>query len=895
MEDPLHRGLPFEVGGVSQFFDLGALLNAESLFDRIDLNVQALPVHDGGELFNDIAGFDLPELDHPDVIAEENLQLPFEDAPIDSGLDDLVPDHSQDDRTDVWDLEAALGAENAHPRLRTWEAFDNKEVSSCPYLTYISEAGPKAFDAALSVCRQQHTCVAVLPQDAVLRAYCSLIMGRSSIYCVWEPSKRSFTATLPDASVSGLSIDCSTDFTASMAEYGTLLRNLRDYSETTHSVGVGCSAVKALKHCFADILDTVEASVAAQLSSLKTLLRLQALVERPRQILDLLAQLKDACEATSDDDEGAISKLSDCIHLMVQTSNDHVALLRAIITRVSAPWLQSLASELGLTDQTGYRSPNIGPWNNGTAPPEIDASMVDRQTDWNHPGTILSDRDRTLVRETRANLRLLRKHLPEEGVSMPMCGLDSISPHAAPQNPIHDALEIGPSIFIWTDDLAHDAYLEVLDSRMSSVPDGFDGTVLRNDVQGCTDLALRHQTPTELDPRIELDAGFHFDPLERVRPLLEAQSRNVNEMLLRCLFADCELRRHLEALHGFFLLGNSDFITRLSIALFSSDTQGAERRRGAVPTAEPLGLKLDTVDAQRWPPASSELRLTLMDVLRDAYKSLAPDVDKHRHALDLPGGFSFVIRELPDEEIEQVLDSSSLYALDFLGLQYTAPAPLGTILSPGSLKHYDEIFRQLLRLLRLKNLTASLQRRYSARSASSSDNAAQYVIEAHHVVSVVLSHCMDLGIAASWTTFMHSVDETESVTCNGTTTELPLTSVSDLQIMHDRCLEKIRSVLYMRRRQENMRNQIDAVFSEILHATAVLMRGESLDTRDFTKRFGDFRTAVKSLVGTLQATIEKPPRDQSKHMTDIGEADMAALLLGKLDCNGFYRDARQYS
>ena len=103
-------------------------------------------------------------------------------------------------------------------------------------------------------------------------------------------------------------------------------------------------------------------------------------------------------------------------------------------------------------------------------------------------------------------------------------------------------------------------------------------------------------------------------------------------------------------------------------------------------TGEVMGLRLGTTHEERWPPASSELQLTLMGILNETYgKAQASQDSRRANEQALPGALSFAIRQLPEAEIDQVLDPNSLYALDFLRLRYTIGAPLDAIMTGDAL------------------------------------------------------------------------------------------------------------------------------------------------------------------------------------------------------------------
>ncbi|CAN9145489.1 unnamed protein product [Alternaria alternata] len=98
------------------------------------------------------------------------------------------------------------------------------------------------------------------------------------------------------------------------------------------------------------------------------------------------------------------------------------------------------------------------------------------------------------------------------------------------------------------------------------------------------------------------------------------------------------------------------------------------------------------------------------------------------------GQLNFAIRNLTEAEQEKVMDPDALHALDFLRLQYVAPAPLNLVITSTSLEKYDYIFKFLLRLLRMLFVVSHLPRRYA------DSNARQFRTEAYHFVITLTNY-----------------------------------------------------------------------------------------------------------------------------------------------------------
>ena len=383
-----------------------------------------------------------------------------------------------------------------------------------------------------------------------------------------------------------------------------------------------------------------------------------------------------------------------------------------------------------------------------------------------------------------------------------------------------------------------------------------------------------------------------FNPLEKLRSPMRAQNRNVNKALIRYLFRNCRLRQHVDLLRQYYFLGNGDFAFRLTTALFSAETQTAERKRGIIPTGEIVGLRLDAQAGQRWPPASSELRLALMGVLMETYRSESYGQKKPAAGQELPGGLSFSIRELPEDEIERVLDIDSIYALDFLRLQYIPTPPLDIVFNPSALQVYDNGFRYLLRLLRAQHVTTRLSEGIAVRAGGQQDRKdvnfvarRQFAIEAQHCISVLMSHAMEVCISTPWQIFAASLAtiEMESESEDGLNDRF--TSMDGLRRIHDTCLQSIRSLLFLRRKQEKLRIAVEDVLTTTLRCASSFA---SDDGTGSGTDFSSFRQAVVNLLQVLRTAISKPRKSTLITEATEDEVEAMKILLVRLSWNGFY-------
>jgi hypothetical protein len=452
------------------------------------------------------------------------------------------------------------------------------------------------------------------------------------------------------------------------------------------------------------------------------------------------------------------------------------------------------------------------------------------------------------------------------------------------RNADHILVPDKPESLAWSDTEAQLDYLGTLDSRMSQP---LSSTKQHTDrLQTAVEVALDEHTDEA--EHTALADNVDYNPIEKLRPLIREHARLINSSILRHLFSICRLQHNLDLQHQYHLFGNGDFAARLSTALFSPEAQSAERKRGNIPTGKTMGLRLGTSDGQRWPPASSELRLTLAGVLTETYHpERSNDKPLKGNIKELPGGLSFSIRELSDDEIEKVLDSGSLYALDFLRLQYIPPAGLEAVITPSSMQAYDAIFRQLLRMIRVLDVSETIKKRSRLKETLDSSSFRRFSIEAHHFTSTIMSHMMDIGIQTPWRAFIASIAEVE-VALKGVeahNAKGPVLGLDGLRRLHEQCLESIRARLFLRRQHEKIRNAIEEAFTDILRCAAAMEKGEF---QTFKTLYAKFEKRIAELLSVLRTAVNRPGKMRIDMEIAERDAEAMLLLLQRLNWNGFY-------
>lgn len=739
----------------------------DSIFNglRLDALSSLAPKDSEGNLFDGLSGdFELPPLDLAplETEVEQTLSQDLQAAPL---LDRHVDEHP--DEHDVWNFDTEPPQPPTGPRLHTWEAFQpGKDRPLHP--AYFSEAGDGAFNA---VFQQREHSNGVIQHNVTLRACCSLVLGRSSVLFQWDPTKRSFVSTLQRVSLPGMSLMGSQELLQRFLDTGTAFRELCTFVAQP-SIRV-CTAMVALRRSLSAVLDHLERHFCEEIIHVRSLLQLQNVSARP---LSILGQLHAFVGSLRRDliDEELISTLSNEVTHLAESGSMLTGMMSEILSGASMPWLQRMAEDLGLS--ASMRNSNCAPPTDGSASTASDLMPE---------APFLEIEDTRTLSSVRRSIRLLRQHVPDHPLVDPQSaalGLDVIQ--TAPDHDIATFLQRADE---YKAHMAEEMELHRQGVRRAGTiaksPLGNESSSTIDSegpfaLSGLGDIAdLGDEMPIAGPPEVQvyhslqkaveatlgsttdrpdnISVGGLSDVLFPLRPFIDAQASLVNGAVAEYLFNKYKLLDHLQLHRSYHLFGNGDFVTRLATALFSDDVQTAERKRGNIPTSETMGLRLGSRESQRWPPASSELRLTLLNVLSDSY--VTSDAQR-QGTTQLPGGLSFAIRELTDAEIDRVMDPTSIYALDFLRLQYTPPSPLADIFTPAIVQHYDSIFRTLLVHVRVLHATSQLSalcNKTNPRTTRQTPNKEllslrRFAWKARHFSTTIFSHFTDTVITSSW-------------------------------------------------------------------------------------------------------------------------------------------------
>lgn len=802
------------------------------------------------------------ELRLPDLETFDFGPLPELDCLDESSISIETP--ALEPEEDLWEVALDLGPANKDVLFYTWESFETgKHVpSNAPYIT---ERGPQAYDAALAHDDSKIPAGRVIRSNVLLQSLWNLGLGRSSILFQFNTKLKSFEPTIVDGRASGMSIVAAQSLISRFVHIGNTFLYLRAFVERTFSSANSIPARVALATSISRILGTLESHLGSQAGNIASLLELQRLFTRPREILIHVARMIDSVRHAKSNEQ-----LASILHhriLEVEESDGYLRQISGkILSHVAAPSLQLISEWIGIRQEQG------------PMPIHERGSFVAVEDDNPEQGPLeyvyrseimprfITPEDGNLIFDTGNSLRFLKtQHLDH-----PLSNLDKfdvtapemewrfawqdIEAVAKKAKDYEEALRSTLLRLTQGREVARPRSSRIPDTRLThqSDPHGsdldkfFDRSIeemnaqpgrsekdMSDDLQYLLDDILKHQSQpvsNTFAPPMSITSALSF------RPLIAAQAKLVNAATLRLFFRAHQLRHHLSLQRQYHLLGDGVFSSLLASALFDPDRESAERHKGKMRSGVHMGLQLGSRTA--WPPASSELRLALRGVLSESYYSsalylwsvasdTAPTTSTTTTGRDtdsLPGQLNFAIRNLTEDEQTLVMDPDALPALDFLRLQYVPPPPLHLVITAASLDKYDTIFKSLLRLSRTLFVISHLPRQYADPTARRFRN------EAHHFVTTYTNYVFQSGIAEHWgefdgfvATLEKRLDEEDEAGELGTrVTE----GVSTLRDAHDKCLDSIMFSLLLRRRQRKVVALVDEIFEFVL-AFAKLQRSDA--------------------------------------------------------------------
>lgn len=840
---------------------------------------------------------------------------------------------------DVWSLLPSFDNNVDHARLKSWETFYNRDFYE-PRTIFISEAGPRVFDAALAAHANNtsretspSSSARVIQSGPLLTNLLQLGLGRESVLYSYVEEAETFQSRIKGFHMSGYSPESSESLVATFIDCGNKMRYLQAFIDRTQNSKGNCPGLLALAGAFSTVLGDIQAQLVETPKRYQSLLQLQDCFKRPEHLLSTLYDIVQRI-ANFETEDRLISTVYEC----VQDSEPTVAWLRPlmlqILARVSGPWLESVDGWMGFK-----QGPALGQsWTFVNVKDDAHKQEGGKETqdleDEFKPHSIpnfVTQEDAQVIFETGQGLRLLQTHQPEHPLARPTTVASTRSPSLEWHFSWEDIEKVSVQAKDYENNLRraitefsiHGNYdehyqLQMAGTSLSEIATvGVSGqtakryidasiTAFEKPLPGFNDASkgqfavfLARDT-MESDETIQ--ESLFTPPLSLLSvlsfsPLISTQAHLVNQACLRLLFKEYQIRSHFSLLHRYNLFGDGVFVSRLSHALFDPEMQSAERRKGHSRSGK-SGLKLGYRDT--WPPASSELRLALMGILTDSYFQPKENTSSMFRA-EMPGGLSFAIWEMPESELQRCMDPDAVEALDFLRLQYKPPPPLNTVITQDSLLKYDMIFKLLLRAVRILFVVNQLRRDSSMRTAFQNQAKPLHLpfrVESHHFVSVVCNYIFN-GVTTSWSILERKLEAIEkALDRQGPSDGDSLHKIRDF---HEQVLDRMMFTLLLRKRQAQVMQLLEEIFSLIL-LFAKHTRAETSEQNgkfDLNELFQRFRRKVKVFISVCRGLSERRGQDGFKgnirrdEITDDEDLDehgrntMGQLLL-HLNMSGFY-------
>ncbi|KAF9883726.1 hypothetical protein FE257_003018 [Aspergillus nanangensis] len=854
----------------------------------------------------------------------------------------------EEELENIWPLDLLEAGPHIKDSLKSWEKYQDRSYHE-PLSAYFSESGAKGFDAALACQtskRKGSSPRHIARNEPFFKCLIRLGLGWSSLFFRYNEQQAKFERVLDDVRVSGTSLLALNGLTDEILRCGTDMQKIRKFVANTRSNANDLSALSTLSSAMSVILYTLEARVIRSYKTAVSLIRIRSLF---CQCSDLVGALADMIESI----DGAVSEakimsivLARAAHFS-QTFGHMEDLFREIVARVIKPFLAHIEAWVGFRRETstltelatsGRSFVAIKPHeeNNKAFSKAPRLEYVYRPDQM--PSFIPTDQA-SLIFESGRSLRLLKRFHPQHPITSDdifterYSRLDCASTWAdierIQQKARYYERDLRAEILKYNrkrpseketlDSVAETSLQDEHNEISSHAFDLFD-----IDDQERTTGLLTKGCAFERDKIGELlrdrddgdspETGYHINIGPELSsslylslsPFLSSQALLVDFSCLHLLFKEHNLRYHLNLQWRFQLLGDGFFASRLSHSLFDPEMESGERKSGVVRSGVHTGLRLGSRDS--WPPASSELRLVLIGLLDECSGAddRLSDVEsaEYRKERELPGGLSFSIRELKDEEIAKCKDPDAIEALDFLCLQYKPSDVLGTIITQRSLGRYDRLFKHLLRLLRMVSVVKGLIRDSTARNSLSGDprNVFQrFRVDCQHFILALGDYCFHIGVESTWQRLQDTLSNIEACLEKGDIdgTIEAAHSVPSLRRHHEEVLDQMLFALFLSKRHTEAAKLLESIFGTILTFAPLSridgMRGVRHESETTVRRlYALFRKQTAGFVGYLRGLDSA--RSSSKLFGRSGSAvspkEASTLvfeqLLARLDVKKYY-------
>ncbi|PHH82890.1 hypothetical protein CDD82_4425 [Ophiocordyceps australis] len=853
---------------------------------------------------------------------------------------------------DVWTVLEGVPAKQA--KLRTWETFHvvSKSQSAAhqrPML--LSEAGSLAFDALVKSADEplasgSHGIVTVKTQSYI-SSLLAMALGRDSLLFRKDEATGTFQSILGMCRISGLSGQTLQGVERQALCCGSALLYLAAFVHRTYTIRSSPCQV-ALASCIDQVLRAAQIRAALDARTFWSVLQLQLFINNVSALLAplkvLTSKLPSQCS-----DKDILDAVYDAASSQGNSQDSVQKMMREILQRVSAPWIEFLEEWIGLRKEQGAPL-TLGCEQSGKCFIKIDTGVdIDHfgnEEDTaefcldplNVPG-FMSDDIMDLILDAGRNLRFIREFHPNHPlVQQPVfrhiqlpnvqwlydwesilnvekqivqyrqsigVSMQQISGHtwSGPQD--SGLVPNGASVL----GLNWDSLKEQVSTSMEHFSMPLKGPEVDDSVGRLVleHLGDRHQ---RCDDKVDDTAHWSLLPGVSFANIAATQARIFSQESLRLLFDSHDLCLHLRMLRDFHLLGSGFFSNRLSHALFDSSLESTERKTGVARRGGVMGLGLG--GRENWPPASSELQLALMSVLTESYaEGAGAELRRERSHHDgshkgsttsLPGDVSFAIRDLAPEQMDKATNPDKIEALDFLGLSYKPPREIAAVITRHSLVRHDEIFKLLLRVLRMLYVVDEQCCNVCLGNRSASGRldkiSYRFAREAQHLIKTLASHFMDVGVAIPWRLFENKVEQVRAMLGSDDSkyaSDSRMQSPEGLGQLHQEVLERIACVLLLNKRQEPALKLIEELFDlvlrhdKLLKPRALERSVQNDDSVEIAQLYATFEEKMKTFVAVCRVMSEKMGSvgDEAGEIGS-GQDGLLEQLLVRLNFDSYY-------
>jgi hypothetical protein len=769
------------------------------------------------------------------------------------------------EENNIWSLDILQDDTDQPVSQKSWERYQNRSFQES-LSAYFSESGARGFDAALTLqAKKVHaTPSRMVRTDVFIRSLLRLGLGWDSAFFRWDQHANRFEREITDFRVSGISSLASENVIGYVLNVGTNMHHMRSFAQDPPPKCRELSALYTLSSTVAVIVFNLEKQISDHPRHISSLLQIKGLFHRCGDLIGSLASIVGAAQRAFSDAQ-VISIVTERAAYFAQRFGWMENLAHEIVIRVTQPWFKLIENWIGLrSEETALEQALVDgksfvrlkidePGKFKTGPARVDHIY---QAD-HMPSFIPADQARSIF-ESGRSLQLLKQAHPHHPIARrdvlfragglhlrcatTWSDIEKIQIKAQEyESRLRGEIKKYHSSGSAVEDVSSDSLTQRASQATGSevtkttfeLFDIDDEKYAQGPVSDPTALSkyafhqllenARRLEPDNVDQATplgpELTSGLHLS----IAPILASQALLIDYSCLHHLFKEHQLRHHLNMQWRFQLLGEGSFVARLSNSLFDPEMESGEQKAGKVRSGVDTGLRLGSRDT--WPPASSELRLVLIGLLGDCYfgSKEADDSEKAhiRKDNELPGGLSFGIRELTDEEIDLCRNPNAIQALDFLRLQYTPPRILESIITARSLNKYDRLFKHLLRLLRMVSAVKGLIRDSTVRGSMSGDTRnvfQKFRVDAQHFVLAFSDYCFHIGIGSIWQRFQETLANIEHCLNRGDIdgTIEAAHSVPQLRDYHEDILDQMLFAFFLSKRHAQAAKLLESIFGTIL-------------------------------------------------------------------------------